>query len=291
MTDDSQWRRPGSTGPGSSGPGASGPDPAAPGDGHPGTADEPTIELAPVTPDEFAALGAVPDSGVWVEGDPTPVEGVPKVSRRARRKRPWLLRTLLGIAAALLLAVGYYGVTLYQVWSTGHHRESRRVDAIVVLGAAQYDGRPSPLLKARLDHAIDLYEQKLAPVVVVTGGKRAGDRFTEAYASRKYLRQHGVPASAILAEDQGRSTWQSLDGVAALLNNGSEHATVLLVTDPFHSLRARLIAEELHLKAYTSATRTSPWGSGTQFRKSLKEAAGIAIGRIIGFHRLWKVTG
>ena len=281
MTDDSQWRRPGSTGPGSSGPG----------DDYPGAADEPTIELAPVAPDDLAAVGEIPDHGVWVDGDPTPVEGVPKVSRRARRKRPWLMRTVLGIAAVLLLAVGYYGVTLYQVWSTGHHRESRRVDAIVVLGAAQYDGRPSPLLKARLDHAIDLYEQKLAQVVVVTGGKRTGDRFTEAYASRKYLRQHGVPASAILAEDQGRSTWQSLQGVATLLNKGSRRATVLLVTDPFHSLRARLIAEELHLKAYTSATETSPWGSGTQFRKSLKEAAGIAIGRIIGFHRLWKVTG
>lgn len=277
MTDDSAWRRPDPT---------SVPDPDLIGD-----AGEPTIEFEGLPVDQFEAYlsGAEPD--VFEAADPTPVEGVPLVSRKARRRRRWVMRTLLGVAAALLLLVGYYGITLYQVWSTGHRHQSTEVDAIVVLGAAQYDGRPSPLLKARLDHAITLFEKQLAPVIVVTGGKLSGDRFTEAYASRKYLRQHGVPASAILSESEGHSTWQSLEGVASLLTKRTKRPTVLLVTDPFHSLRAKLIAEELHLRAYVSSTTSSPWGSGTQFRKSLKEAAGIALGRIIGFHRLWKVTG
>lgn len=277
MTDDSAWRRPDPM---------SVPDPDFIDD-----AGEPTIEFEGLPADQFAAFQSAGDLDVFDDVDPTPVEGVPRVTRQARRRRRWLVRTLLGIAAAILLLVGYYGITLYQVWSTGHHRQNRQADAIVVLGAAQYDGRPSPLLKARLDHAITLYDQKLAPVIVVTGGKLSGDRFTEAYASRKYLRQHGVPASAILSESEGHSTWQSLDGVASLLAKRTKRPTVLLVTDPFHSLRAKLIAEELHLRAYVSATTTSPWGSGTQFRKSLKEAAGISLGRIIGFQRLWKVTG
>ena len=181
----------------------------------------------------------------------------------------------------------YYGITLYQVWATGRSDQLRTVDAIVVMGAAQYDGRPSPLLQARLDHALALFKEDLAPVIVVTGGKRPGDRFTEASASRRYLRSKGVPNSAILAEDEGTSTWESLDGVAELLDARlEERPSVLIVTDPFHSLRSRLIAQDHGLRAYTSATDTSPWGGGTQFRKSLKEAAGIAIGRIIGFSHI-----
>jgi hypothetical protein len=277
VTDDSAWRRPDPT---------SVPDPDLIGD-----AGEPTIEFEGLPVGHFAGFETSAEPDVFGATDPTPVDGVPRVTRRARRRRRWIVRTLLGVATALLLLVGYYGITLYQVWSTGHHRQNRAVDAIVVLGAAQYDGRPSPLLKARLDHAVELYEQQFAPVIVVTGGKQVGDRFTEASTSRKYLSQHGVPPSAILAEDQGHSTWQSLDGVAVLLAQRTKRPTVLLVTDPFHCLRAKLIAEELHLRAYVSATATSPWGSGTQFRKSLKEAAGIALGRVIGFHRLWKVTG
>lgn len=224
---------------------------------------------------------------VPVIGDPTPTEGVPMPSRAARRRRRWLRRTLIGAATFVGACVLYYGITLYQVWATGRSDQLRTVDAIVVMGAAQYDGRPSPLLQARLDHALALFKEDLAPVIVVTGGKRPGDRFTEASASRRYLRSKGVPNSAILAEDAGTSTWESLDGVAELLDARLEQRpSVLIVTDPFHSLRSRLIAQDHGLRAYTSATDTSPWGSGTQFRKSLKEAAGISLGRIIGFSRI-----
>jgi uncharacterized SAM-binding protein YcdF (DUF218 family) len=196
----------------------------------------------------------------------------------------------LVVCVLALGAVVYYGVTLWQVWSTGQSDQARPVDAIVVMGAANYDGRPSPLLRARLDHALELYEEGFAGQIIVTGGKLEGDRFTEAEASRRYLVDNGVPNDAILLENDGHSTWESLEGVAAIADEEGI-GRVLIVTDPYHSLRSRLIAQELGLTAYTSPTDTSPWGTGTQFRHSLKEAAGLAIGRVIGFERLWNVTG
>ncbi len=187
-------------------------------------------------------------------------------------------------------ALAYYGFSFYQVWSTGRGDQARKVDAIVVMGAAQYDGRPSPQLQARLDHAAELYAAGEAPRIVVTGGNQPGDRFTEASASTRYLTAHGVPRSAILEETTGHSTWESLDNVSALLQpKGADR--ILIVTDPFHSLRSRLIAQELGFTPYTSPTRTSPVQGSTELGKELKEAAGVAVGRIIGFQRLWKVTG
>ena len=286
MTNDDLWRRPASSGP---------------------AEDEPTLPAVPIVDvgdqqdaaaDSFALDAAPITTELPPVDDPTPVHGTPVITRAALRKRPWmkwLVRTLFVVGGLVLVAFVYYAVTLYQVWSTGRSDQSRAVDAIVVMGAAQYDGRPSPLLQARLDHALELFDADLAPVIVVTGGKQSGDRFTEAAASRRYLRNKGVPNSKILSEEKGRSTWQSLAGVSALLDkrrgDESGRPRVLIVTDPFHSLRARLIAQELDLTAYVSPARTSPWGGGTQFRKSIKEAAGIAVGRIIGFRRLWSVTG
>jgi len=263
MSDDSMWRRPD------------------------GQVPPPEVVLPPTAPAPVFDPLAPITAEVPVIGDPTPTEGVPRPARAGRRRRRWLRRTLIGVGAFVGLCLLYYGVTLYQVWATGRSDQLRTVDAIVVMGAAQYDGRPSPLLKARLDHALELFREDLAPVIVVTGGKRPGDRFTEAYASRKYLRSKGVPDSAILAESDGSSTWESFDGVAALLDKRLKNTpSILIVTDPFHSLRSRLIAQDHGLRAYTSATDTSPWGAGTQFRKSLKEAAGIAIGRIIGLDHI-----
>jgi vancomycin permeability regulator SanA len=196
----------------------------------------------------------------------------------------------MSLVALVLLAIGYYAVTVYQVHSTGRSDQSRQVDAIVVMGAAQYDGRPSPQLAARLDHAADLWAVGLAKVMVVTGGNQLGDRFTEASASAKYLIERGVPAEAILQESLGHSSYASLDGVATLLHERGLFR-VLVVSDPFHSLRSRLIAEELGLVAYVSPTRTSPVRGKVAFARELQEAAGIAVGRIIGFKRLLSITG
>ena len=190
-------------------------------------------------------------------------------------------------AGLLLLAavVVYLGVSLFQVWSTGRSDYGGPVDAIVVMGAAQYDGRPSPQLAARLDHVAELWPEGRAGLVVVTGGKRPGDRFTEAEASAAYLEEHGVPASAIVLEDQGTSSYESLQGVAALLDERGLDE-VLIVTDPYHALRSRLIAGEVGLDAHVSPTPTSVVHGGEQTVRELQEAAGVAIGRLIGFDRI-----
>ncbi|MGZ4672505.1 MAG: YdcF family protein [Ilumatobacteraceae bacterium] len=217
--------------------------------------------------------------------DPTPVGGTPIV-----RRRRWLRRLAGSAAVVIVLALAYYGVTLYQVLATGRSDQARSVDAIVVMGAAQYDGRPSPQLAARLDHAAELWASGLAKVMVVTGGNQPGDRFTEAEASARYLIARGVPTSSILKESQGHSTYESLDTVATMLHQRGLFR-ILVVTDPFHSLRSRLIAQELGLVAYVSPTRTSPVRGQAAFSKELEEAAGIAVGRIISFKRLLSITG
>ena len=197
---------------------------------------------------------------------------------------------LVAVIAFMLLAISYYTVTLYQVHFTGRGDQTRPVDAIVVMGAAQYDGRPSPQLAARLDHAVDLWAQGIANVVVVTGGNQPGDRFTEAEASANYLIDRGVPADVILQENVSHSTYASLEGVTALLHQRGLFR-VLLVSDPFHSLRARLTAQELGLVAYVSPTRTSPVRGTSATVREMQEAAGIALGRIVGFKRLLALTG
>jgi uncharacterized SAM-binding protein YcdF (DUF218 family) len=192
------------------------------------------------------------------------------------------LRIVLGL---VLLVLGYYAVNLIQVFATGRSDQARPVDAIVVMGAAQYDGRPSPQLAARLDHVVTLYRAGFAPLVVVTGGKQPADRFTEAEASRDYLVESGVPSDAILLESEGHTTYQSMEGVADLLE-ARGLSRVLVVTDPFHSLRSRMIAEDVGLQAYVSPTPSSVVRGGQEVRRTLLEAAGVAVGRIIGFDRL-----
>lgn len=222
---------------------------------------------------------------------PTPVGGVPIIEAGpSPGSHPW--RRFLIRTALFVFVVGtlYYGVTLYQVWSVGRSDQARRVDAIVVMGAAQYDGTPSPQLAARLDHVVELWDAGLAPLVVVTGGNQPGDRFTEAEASADYLIDAGVPADAILREDEAHNSYDSLVGVRDLLV-AQGLTRVLLVSDPFHSLRIRLVAQELGLVAYVSPTTTSTVTGGRNAARELQEAAGIALGRIIGFDRLLDLTG
>jgi len=226
--------------------------------------------------------------------DPTPVAGsLPVVDvgydEPAPRRR-WWPRVLLALGLVALLAVGYYAFTLWQVWSTGRSDQARPVDAIVVMGAAQYDGRPSPQLAARLDHAAALWSEGVAPTVIVTGGNQPGDRFTEAEASGTYLEELGVPSEVLRYENAGSNTYDSLVGVAEIMRAaGLEDA--LLVTDPYHALRSRLTAEELGIAAYVSPTPSSVVTGAAEVRRDLGEAAGVALGRIIGFDRLASLSG
>jgi len=197
-----------------------------------------------------------------------------------------VLRIVLRIGLALFtLVFVYLSVTFVQVWMASRRDEARPSDAIIVLGAAQYNGRPSPVLAARLDHAIQLYREGIAPVVVVTGGREPGDRFTEAGASANYLHKHGVPDTAILRETTGRTSWESLESAARFLEQ-RHMARVVLVSDPYHSERIKAIAHEVGLDAVTSPTRTSPIKGSAAFKRMLGETLRVAAGRLFGYARL-----
>jgi uncharacterized SAM-binding protein YcdF (DUF218 family) len=193
-----------------------------------------------------------------------------------------------GLVVAAVMSVVYFGVTFVQVWLTARHDGARPAQAVIVLGAAQYDGRPSPVLRARLDHAADLWHRRIAPVVVVTGGKAEGDRFTESAAGANYLHTKGVPDAAILREATGRTSWQSLAASARFLRQRGIR-DVVLVSDPFHAARIAGIASELGLDAATSPTRTSPIKGLSELRHMVTETAQVGVARVIGFRRLVRV--
>ena len=192
------------------------------------------------------------------------------------------------LVVAVVVPVLYFGVTFVQVWWTSRHDGAHPSQAVVVLGAAQFDGRPSAVLRARLDHAADLWHRNLAPVVVVTGGKAEGDRFTEAAAGANYLHTKGIPDEAILREATGRTSWQSLAASARFLRQRGIH-DVVLVSDPFHAARIHGIASELGLDSATSPTRTSPIKGLAEFRHLVTETAQVGVARVIGFRRLVRV--
>jgi uncharacterized SAM-binding protein YcdF (DUF218 family) len=196
-----------------------------------------------------------------------------------------LRRVLQSLGITVLIAAVYFLISLLQVWNTGRSADRQPVDAIVVLGAAQYDGRPSPQLQARLDHALELWNLNLASYIVVTGGKQEGDRFTEAATARKFFESSGVASDLIFEENSGTTTYASLFAVSKVATD-LKIARVLIVSDPFHLLRAKLIASEVGLDASSSSTRTSVIQGGEEFRRNLQEAAGVAIGRIVGFQRV-----
>jgi uncharacterized SAM-binding protein YcdF (DUF218 family) len=197
--------------------------------------------------------------------------------RHADGRRRWLLR-ILGVV--VLIGLTYLVVTFGQVWWMSRRDAAREADAAVVLGAAQYDGRPSPVLEDRLEHALELYEADVVSRIVVTGGRQEGDRYTEGQVGYLYLREQGVPDEDLLVEDQGTSTWESLAAAARILRDRDLTAAVL-VTDGYHALRVDAIADELGLDASVSPSR--PGGS---VRELLEETGAVAIGRIVGFRRL-----
>jgi uncharacterized SAM-binding protein YcdF (DUF218 family) len=188
-----------------------------------------------------------------------------------------------------LLLFAFYLVTLIRVWRVAEGDDRTKTEAIIVLGAAQYDGTPSPVFRARLDHAAALWHEGVAPTVVVTGGKQPGDRFTEAQAGAAYLHEQGVPDDRILRETTSRNSWESLAASARFLQDRGVHR-VTLVSDPFHSLRIELIAEELGFDAHTSPTRTSPISGIDAWLRYASEAVRVAFGEVFGFGRLARAS-
>jgi uncharacterized SAM-binding protein YcdF (DUF218 family) len=174
------------------------------------------------------------------------------VSARSR------LRDLLEVAALGCIGIAVVaGYASYRIWSQGQRDDQRRADAIVVMGAAQYNGRPSPVFAARLDHAIELYRAGLARHLIVTGGKQVGDRTTEAASARLYALAHGVPADAILVEDGSRTTFESIQAVGDLLR-AHGLANAVFVSDRPHMLRVLRMAADDGIAAWGSPTQTSP---------------------------------
>lgn len=172
------------------------------------------------------------------------------------------MKALRVAGGGAILAAFLFGLALLSVYHFGTRDERRPVDAVVVLGAAQYDGRPSPVLKARLDHAIALYQDRYASHIIFTGGVGVGDTVSEAEVGRRYAIRNGVSEDAILVERSGLSSGASMQSVAHLMSQ-NELNSALLVSDPFHMLRLRLLARRLGIRAYSSPTRSSPINPGS----------------------------
>ena len=215
--------------------------------------------------------------------DSDPTGGTGAAGATTGRRRRWLAGAVGGL---VLLVVAYYLATLVGVWAASRRSYEPTADrpearAAVVLGAAQYNGEPSPVLRARLDLAAELYEVGDVDLVVVTGGGQASDVTTEAKTGYEYLRDRtGMTDEELRLEVQGSSTYESLAASARfLLDEGV--TDVVLVTDRYHAQRSLLVAEEVGLDPDVALTATPP-----PPRRLLQEAAAVAIGRVISFRRL-----
>jgi len=199
--------------------------------------------------------------------------------------RPSLIRRAL--ALFLVLGIVYGSITFVQVWWASRVDPDAPVDspAAVVLGAAQYNGTPSPVLRGRLDHAAQLYLTDQVEIIVVTGGGQEADITTEAKAAYDYLRLTvGIADDRLRLEVDGTSTFEQLAAVARFLE--SEGITeVVLVTDPYHARRAQLVAGEVGLDATVSVT-----SAGAPFSRLVRETAAVALGQLISFRRLERLT-
>ncbi len=187
------------------------------------------------------------------------------------------------LGAVVLAAVLVVASTATAIWWTARQDAHPQSDAIVVLGSAQYNGVPSSIFEARLEHALALWRDGVAPVVVTVGGKATGDEFTEAEAGRDYLAQAGIPVEDLLAVPEGVDTLESMRVVSAAFAERG-WSTAVLVTDPWHAMRAQRMAEDSGLDATSSPTRQGPavQTRATQFRYILRETAAYLLYRVTG---------
>jgi uncharacterized SAM-binding protein YcdF (DUF218 family) len=195
---------------------------------------------------------------------------LPPTPRRHASVGRWVVRIVVGLIALVVL---YVGATFAQVWWTSRQDDAREAGAIIVMGAAQYDGRPSPVLQARLDHAVELWRAGYADLVVVTGGKQVGDRVTQGLTGYQYLH--------IKVEVDGTNSYEELSASALIVDNAGVSDDVLIVTDPYHALRVRQIAHEVGLDATVSPAHT-----GSSIESLARETVAVSLGRIIGYRRL-----
>lgn len=201
------------------------------------------------------------------------VVSTPPTARPVRRRgwRRWIVPLLVfAILAAPVLALALVGAIYVQARTD----QARPVDAIVVLGTTQYNGTPSRTLQARLDKALELYQGGLAQTVIVTGGGLPEDVYTEAESGQMYLVEAGVPEEAIVLENEGRDSWQSMNGVAGILA-ARDLDSILIVSDGFHLLRLKMMARDLDITAFSTAATGSPIAGGQEFSYVVREALAI----------------
>src|SRR5947209_6847395 len=197
----------------------------------------------------------------------------------------WTLRRKVVAAGTLMVALTFgWAAVVVAVALAGAHDEARSAEAIAVLGAAQYNGRPSPVFRARLDHAAALYQRGLAPVVLVTGGVGSGDTVSESEVGRRYLVKAGLPENAVVALPAGASTFASLTGVARWFA-GRDNRKVLLVSDGFHMLRLQILARRLGLVPFTSPAPNSPIRSNPRRNAAYFLAEGFKVPLTWAFNR------
>ncbi|MGH7552971.1 MAG: YdcF family protein [Longimicrobiales bacterium] len=188
-----------------------------------------------------------------------------------------LVLSTLAVLAFIWLA------SLASVLVAGSRPVLREADAIIVLGAAQYNGRPSPVFQARLDHALELYRKGYAPLLIVTGGVGVGDTISEGEVGRKYVVQRDVPASAILVDRQGMTSSESVSAAAALMRERDLH-TALIVSDSYHMLRLQLLARRAGIETYRAPTPSSPIDRSQEMRRRyvLRESVLFPITAVLG---------
>lgn len=200
-----------------------------------------------------------------------------------------LLRSALRIAAAISLALFLFlTISFFSFRSSWTNDSQQSADVIIVMGAAQYDGVPSKLLEVRLQQGLEVWKSGRAPLIALTGGKRDGDRFTEAATGKRWLTDRGVPSSAIVSEEVGRSSWESLSELAPVLQS-NQVGKAILVSSYWHVQRSELILMELGFVTDSSpvpvSAESARWNS-----RVVREFLGVTAGRLIGFRNLFAIT-
>lgn len=186
----------------------------------------------------------------------------------------------IGLLALAALLAAYFALNYALVRGAADDDDTRQADVVVVLGAAQFDGTPSPVFANRLDHAYELWSEDLADLIITTGANQEGDRFTEGFSGYLYLREQGVPDEAIVTVVDGTDTWEQLTATHTQMTaRGLESA--LLVSDGYHNYRLREIADEIGIEAWVSPTDLAP-----NDRSYIREATAVSIGRVVGYRRL-----
>lgn len=187
----------------------------------------------------------------------------------------WLL------IALLIWFAGFFAITTVNIVHTSYLEEIRPADAIVVFGAAEYSGHPSPVLRARLDHALELFQRGIAPVVITTGGAAADPSYSEGGVGHDYLMHHGVPERNLIAETQGHDTWESALRVAVIMRKNGLHSCVA-VSDAYHVFRIRkLLEHEGVARVYVAPRADSKPHTWAQ--------RAIAVVREAASYSLWKL--